>query len=535
MAFWNKKKEISVTKQVVVPNLPIIEALGKIGTSYIEIKTREQLAKVFSTVSEVYSPIMYSASAFSNMKLRLFSTDKSGETLKEIFSHDILQKLSAPNPLNNWKDFLTNYYVNKKVFGNAYIFKYVPTGFNIKDANLWVLPSQYVYPVPVNRNINSYYIAENKEDFIRGYSLFTRAEPRQMVNWKPEEIMHQREPNLYLSEEKTNLYVELLEGRSPLSTLSEPISNIQKAYEAQNVILNKRGALGILTPKNNKDAVGAVTMTNDQKTALQEQFQMYGLGEEQWQYIISNVELTWQPMSLPIRELMLFEGIQNSMIAICNTLNFPILLLNYLQGATFSNVKELKKSLYQDNIIPEANAFVSELSSFLGLPEKNLILKPDFSHVPVLQADAKIEAEKDKITVDTILQVQSAIINGTLTFAGGSSILSNILDFSDEMIGGMLSAPIIQDETTNVGGIPQEQLEAQANLRGTVGGVQGILAIQASVSQGITDFDAALATMVEIYGFTEDTARRILGTPNTQNTQQNENTNTGIPDEKGTI
>lgn len=517
MGWFTKKEKEIVNKQSVIPNLPLIEGFGKITPSFIEIASREQFAKIFNTVSEVYSPIMYAGSSFSNMKLKLFSTDKDGQEIKEIHSHEVLSKLAAPNPLNNWKDFLLNYYVNKKVFGNAYIFKYQPSGFKkISDAVFWVLPSQYTFPIPKIKNINSYFKSSKKEDFVKGYSFFNRATASQKVTWEPNEIMHQKEPNLVLNQSFSNLLTELLEGRSPLTTLSKPITNIQKAYEAQNVILAKRGALGILTPKNNKDSVGAITLTGTQKEEIQKQFQEYGLGEDQWQYIITNVEMSWQPMSLPIKELQLFEGIQNSMIAICNTLNFPILLLNYLQGATFSNLQELKKSLYQDNIIPEANSFASELSNFLGLPEQNLILKADFSHIPILQADAKLEAEKDKITVDTILKLQAAVMKGTMSIDSASAILSNILSFSPEMVAGMLTEPI-EDTTTNVGGIPQEQLEAQANLRGTVGGVQGILAIQASVSQGITDFDSALATMVEIYGFTDETARRILGTPNTQN------------------
>ena len=453
MAFWNKKEKIVVTKSVI-PNLPLIEGIGKSTPSFLEISSREQFAKIFNTVSEVYSPIMYAGSSFSNMKLKLFQTDAEGQEVSEIHSHEILSKLSEPNPLNNWKDFLLTYYVNKKVFGNAYIFKYQPSGFKgIDDAVFWVLPSQYTYPVPTNKNINTYYKSFEKEDYLRGYSFFNRATAKQDVTWKPEEILHQKEPNLLLNQTFSNLLIELLEGRSPLTTLSKPISNIEKAYEAQNVILAKRGALGILTPKNSKDAIGNIAMTQQQKEDLQAQFATYGLGEDQWQYIISNIEMNWQPMSLPIAELQLFEGIRNSMVAICNTLNFPISLLNYLQGTTFSNLQELKKSLYQDNIIPEANSFVSELSNFLGLPEKNMVLKADFSHVPILQADAKLEAEKDKITVDTILQLQTAIFEGKLTINEANNYLINILGFSAEMTGGMLAnitRNTNQDGNTNV-------------------------------------------------------------------------------------
>lgn len=57
------------------------------------------------------------------------------------------------------------------------------------------------------------------------------------------------------------------------------------------------------------------------------------------------------------------------------------------------------------------------------------------------------------------------------------------------------------------------EAEAKAKLKGTVGGVQGVLQIQASVSAGITDYNAAITLLYEIYGFDEPTAKRILGTP----------------------
>jgi hypothetical protein len=54
---------------------------------------------------------------------------------------------------------------------------------------------------------------------------------------------------------------------------------------------------------------------------------------------------------------------------------------------------------------------------------------------------------------------------------------------------------------------------AQAALRGTVGGVQGVLAIQASVAAKTTTRESAIAILVEIYGFSEQTANTIVGAP----------------------
>jgi hypothetical protein len=56
-----------------------------------------------------------------------------------------------------------------------------------------------------------------------------------------------------------------------------------------------------------------------------------------------------------------------------------------------------------------------------------------------------------------------------------------------------------------------ENAEAQARLRGSVGGVQGILAIQTQVANGITSESSAIATLIEIYGFDRQTAIKVLG------------------------
>jgi hypothetical protein len=77
----------------------------------------------------------------------------------------------------------------------------------------------------------------------------------------------------------------------------------------------------------------------------------------------------------------------------------------------------------------------------------------------------------------------------------------------------------IQTSTTIIDGtqaaadVVDIEAEAKANLKGSVGGVQGILEVQRSVAQGITDPEAAIALLYEIYGFDRETASKIVGTP----------------------
>lgn len=56
-----------------------------------------------------------------------------------------------------------------------------------------------------------------------------------------------------------------------------------------------------------------------------------------------------------------------------------------------------------------------------------------------------------------------------------------------------------------------KEAEARAALRGSVGGVQGIIQIQQSVAQGLTDRSSAAAILELVYGFGPEEALRLLG------------------------
>ena len=73
--------------------------------------------------------------------------------------------------------------------------------------------------------------------------------------------------------------------------------------------------------------------------------------------------------------------------------------------------------------------------------------------------------------------------------------------------------PLAEIDEVTEGEADQETKKAQATLRGTVGGVDGILRIQQSVSQQLTDFESAVTILMEIYGFTREVSEALLGKP----------------------
>lgn len=64
--------------------------------------------------------------------------------------------------------------------------------------------------------------------------------------------------------------------------------------------------------------------------------------------------------------------------------------------------------------------------------------------------------------------------------------------------------------------------KAQATLRGSVGGVTALLAIQQSVAAGTTTRDSGVSMIVNIYGFDEETAAEMLGDPEPIKKEENE-------------
>ena len=77
--------------------------------------------------------------------------------------------------------------------------------------------------------------------------------------------------------------------------------------------------------------------------------------------------------------------------------------------------------------------------------------------------------------------------------------------------GQPTASPLTPVNDSDVVSTDAETLKAQAGLRGSVGGVTGILDIQSSVKAGTTDVSSATTILVEIYGFTIEVARALLG------------------------
>ena len=72
---------------------------------------------------------------------------------------------------------------------------------------------------------------------------------------------------------------------------------------------------------------------------------------------------------------------------------------------------------------------------------------------------------------------------------------------------------IVSDVADEGGIVDDVTANAQAQLKGSVGGVQSLLEVQASYAAGITSFESAIAILDLIFGFNREQAIRLLGNP----------------------
>jgi hypothetical protein len=145
-------------------------------------------------------------------------------------------------------------------------------------------------------------------------------------------------------------------------------------------------------------------------------------------------------------------------------------------------VKDLR-----DNIIGAAN----------NAP-KQLIKSDD----TLFGANSETYLEQKKF-YDEQTEEERSKLEQTITYLGFPCIIENIRYEPKSISTGEVETVDVSDETKT----------AQANLRGSVGGVQGILAIQQSFANNLTDYGSAITILTEIYGFTNSVADALLGSP----------------------
>lgn len=328
--------------------------------------------------------------AFANYKLKLYNA--KGDIISE---HASLKLFNSPNQFQTGSQYLSFVLANTLVYGFCFALRVEP--FKGKITRLFPLPSQFVNVVfkPSYTYIDA--TAENYKDLIDRVE-FTYNGMTTTLNLD----------DLYLYTDNTVSLNSIVFPESRIMPLRQIASNLAVNYEARGVLMSNYGALGILS-NDGKDEYGTKPLDQKAKEELQSDYKRYGILDSQWRIIITSLALKWQPISLNIADLMLFENEKSDIQTICDAFGYPFELLSKSDKSTYNNQLENKKTLYQDVIIPLAENIIFQHNEAMKLEGVRYAL--DYSHIPVLQENKKDESDvRQKNVRSLIMQFKNNFI-----------------------------------------------------------------------------------------------------------------------------
>ena len=130
-------------------------------------------------------------------------------------------------------------------------------------------------------------------------------------------------------------------------------------------------------------------LTEVQAQALKDKFRKnYQGAGNAGDVIITPKDLSWVNFGLSASDLSLIEQYNGTVKDLCNIYNIPVQLLNNTDASTYNNMKEAKKALYQNAVIPELIKIRDELNRWLA-PKygKEYFIDFDFTVISEMQEE----------------------------------------------------------------------------------------------------------------------------------------------------
>lgn len=350
---------------------------------YFSYSGLDAVVKAYERCAPVFSIINKQAYAYVNGKNKF--RDDNDKDVSNTHQKQVAALLNNPNPFQNGKQFKAQAKVYCRLFGYCVILPDVPSGFPIEDAKrLWIIPPYMCEIVYRNQSVYTT-VGGQVPNFIEKIIVTYGNEKTTLL---PEQVFILKEITPGFS---GNPFIP----SSPIKSVQQNISNVIGIYDSKGMLINYRGALGILSPE--KDPAGNIPIEEPEKKDIQDGLMRYGLRNGQWKFIVANSSMKWQQIGISYKDLMLSEWAEDDTMVIADSLNYPPKLLMNSQRSSLAGteVDAFKKQLYQDHVIPYAEMIDEQLSQMFETQKYGYSIKSDYSHVAVLQED-KINAGRSR-------------------------------------------------------------------------------------------------------------------------------------------
>ncbi len=321
---------------------------------------------------------------FSNVDLRV--EDEKGNVVE----NEISRRLNAPNPYQTKRDFLIEHYWYKKILGNNII--------AVESGN----HSFY--------NLNTTFLKfdtnfETRFENITGFQNLKMDENLNIIEY--DDGIKKTEFNIndliFIKDIPINRGKNYLRGVSKINSLLLPLSNITKALESKDVILDTNGRE--LITKSGTD-LDTKPLAKGEISNIEKIFSKFGVGRHRKRLKVHNAELKYQSLHIELAELGLDESVLNDVIKITDNFGMPLELAEYrTKKVTLGGdkIKELEQRFYTNILQKEVDILVAKLNKKFFDGTDNLRIVGDFNHLPIFTENEQKKRENQKLTADLIL------------------------------------------------------------------------------------------------------------------------------------
>ena len=389
--------------------------------------TWNELLLVAQNVPHLNTVISTGAAMFSNACIK--HLDKNGE---EIEDSPVLKLLNKPNPLQNMKSWLYDFYVSNAIYNTSFGYKNYGRPVKYRDNDLpsymWWLAAGLM---KINRTEMLIYSATSMNDLIEDYTLTIG----RTKLYTPDEIM-------LITEGVSNNGII---ARSRLEALQLPLSNIVAALKSKNIILTERGLIGFISSDNPKDSDGALPPDEEELKRIQKEYQKdQSLDSTNGHVTFTKSLIKWVPMTFDLNQLQLPEGLEDDFAMICAAYGihrtvFPLSHVSPRGMTTGTEIDSGLRFTYQNAMLPLLKKLLDMLTSEFGLDLKGEKLTGDYDWLACMKNDELAEAQADQADsvadqneAALIVSLNTAIKAGNLTTEGAILLLTRENDYDED-------------------------------------------------------------------------------------------------------
>lgn len=330
----------------------------------------------YNELAELSSPINKFALASKQVQMEVFK--KSGR----IVNDPIVNRLVS-DFWNQYADLVVLYY---QLLGNVYIGQLnqvtFDSGGQLLPSKLYLLPSQYTRII-----LKSVDNVDFRNPEITGYFVELDTFHKDILV-DSSDVLHIKH-NSTLYDNYNYLY-----GISPIISNGKNIKSLESAYSAK-VSLYNNGPRLILTGKQQGEFAATNAMSGENVDSVEKRFNSkYGMGEDQWKVMATDVPLDATVISMNIQQLQINENNQKDFEKICASLDIDPRAVSDVSGSTFNNVDAALSNFYNGSFTRLIDFIAGQLTALIQRTWPDYSIKPNYSAISyIVDAKGKHNAE----------------------------------------------------------------------------------------------------------------------------------------------